>query len=471
MALISDSKEWSSLVQHATEIKSLHLRDLMQDASRCAALTAGDESTGKGNNMGIYLDYSRENVTVQTMEKLYDLAKAANLEEKCAAMFEGKHINNTEDRAVLHTALRAPADHKPILVDGKDVLPDVHRVLSNIKDFVTNVRNGTWLGCTGKTIHTVLSVGIGGSYLGPEFVYEALRTHPDAATAATGRTLRFLANVDPVDAERSLSGLDPERTLVVIVSKTFTTTETMVNARTVKNWLLKHLCGRPASPDINAQQFVTEETAVRQHMAAVSTAVSLATNFGISSSNIFGFWDWVGGRYSVCSAVGVLPLALHYDYPCIQEFLEGAHLMDVHFKEAPIASNLPMLLGLLGIWNASFMGYPSRALLPYSQALLRFPAHIQQVDMESNGKRTSTHGDVLPYATGEVIIGEPGTNGQHSLYQLIHQGQIIPAEFIGFCKTCGTAAASFASNDGVTSHDELMSNFFAQVCIQILSDE
>jgi len=287
------------------------------------------------------------------------------------------------------------------------------------------------------------------SYLGVEYVYEALRKDSSAGPACSGRTLRFLANVDPTDVARALEGLDPEQTLVVVISKTFTTAETMLNARTAREWLLAGL----------GAAGVTPSAIVAAHMCAVSTAVPLVTAFGISPEAIFGFWDWVGGRYSVCSAVGVLPLSLHFGTPCVEEFLAGAHSVDSHLLSAPLTKNLPVIQGLLGVWNATFLGYPSRALLPYSQALLRLPAHIQQVSMESNGKRVSLAGNVLPFAAGEVEFGEPGTNGQHSFYQLLHQGRTIPADFVGFARS---QTPMHGVGEVVSNHDELMSNFFAQ---------
>lgn len=418
-------------------MKQMHLRDLLQDPQRCESLTAEFD--------GLLLDYSRENVLPSTMDHLFDLAQTAGLEQKRAAMAAGQHINQTEDRAVMHIALRAPKT-KSIVVDGEDVVPAVHAVLDKIQDFTTRVRKGQWLGATGKPLTNVVSIGIGGSYLGPEFVFEALRTHVDAKAASSGRVLRFLANVDPVDVARALDGLDPETTLVVVVSKTFTTAETMLNARTMKKWLTDNV-PRPAA-DV-----------IRQHMVAVSSAIPKAVAFGIDALNVFGFWDWVGGRFSVCSAVGVFPLALQYGFDIVQQFLAGAHSMDEHFFEAPLRSNLPVLLGLVGLWNSSFMGYNARAILPYSQALLRFAAHIQQVDMESNGKRVALDGTALPFEAGEINFGEPGTNGQHSFYQLVHQGRVIPAEFIGFCKS---PAPVLLDGEPVSNHDELMSNFFAQ---------
>lgn len=294
---------------------------------------------------------------------------------------------------------------------------------------------------------SVVAIGIGGSFLGPEFVYESLRTDAEAGSQAKGRTLRFLANVDPVDVARALSGLEAESTLCIVVSKTFTTAETMLNARTVKDWLCKHVSATN-SADI-----------VRQHMVAVSTAIPRAVSFGIAEENIFGFWDWVGGRYSVTSAVGALPLSLQYGFPIVQDFLKGAHDMDKHFFEAPLRANLPVLMGLLGVWNSSFLGHSCRAILPYAQGLVRFAAHVQQLDMESNGKHVSSDGTTLPYECGEIIFGEPGTNGQHSFYQLLHQGRVVPAEFIGFCKS---PSPIHLEGEIVSNHDELMSNFFAQ---------
>ena len=438
MPLISSTPQWQALVEEAKVLKTKHLRDLLQDQERSSSLIAEYD--------GIVMDYSRQNASVQTMDKLFDLATTAKLGEKRAAMFSGEHINNTENRAVMHVALRAKRT-ETIMVDGVNVVPEVHAVLDKVQQFSDKVRNGSWVGSTGKKLTTVLAIGIGGSFLGPEFVYEALRTDATAAAAASGRTLKFLANVDPVDVARALEGAVAESVLVVIVSKTFTTAETMLNARTIKAWLLDNIKG------------VSAEDIIRQHMIAVSTAIPLAVKFGISQDNIFGFWDWVGGRYSVCSAVGVVPLALQYGFPVVQSFLSGANSMDKHFLESPIRSNLPIILGLVGMWNSSFMGYGSRTILPYAQALTRFAAHIQQVDMESNGKRVAADGTLLPFECGEVIFGEPGTNGQHSFYQLVHQGRIIPAEFIGFCKS---PSPVMLSGEVVSNHDELMSNFFAQ---------
>mmetsp|Transcript_5205 Transcript_5205/g.8552 ORF Transcript_5205/g.8552 Transcript_5205/m.8552 type:complete len:553 (-) Transcript_5205:443-2101(-) len=433
---IASTPEWAALAAHVAEIDGFHLRYLLKDEKRAALLTTEFE--------GIYLDYSRQRVTDKTIDLLLKLADVAGLKQKLHDFASGKHINTTEDRAALHIALRAEPT-EAIYDNGDNVVPKVHEVLNKIKAFSEKIRGGEWKGVTGKTLTDVVCIGIGGSYLGPEFAYEALRTDAEAKAAATGRRLRFLANVDPVDVARALEGLTPETTLVVVVSKTFTTAETMLNARTIRNWVVKGLAGHA--------------DAVSKHMVAVSTNLPLVEKFGIDPVNAFGFWDWVGGRYSVCSAVGVVPLALQYGFPIVHKFLAGAHSIDKHLLSAPFGHNIPVLLGLLGVWNSSFLKYSVRALLPYSQALLKLAPHIQQVDMESNGKRVALDGSVLPFEAGEVNFGEPGTNGQHSFYQLIHQGRVIPCDFIGF-----VASQNPINLEGevVSNHDELMSNFFAQ---------
>jgi glucose-6-phosphate isomerase len=408
-------------------------QDLIQDSDRVAALTA--------EHNGVYLDYSRQRVTGETMQLLYNLAEASNLRGKIDAMFSGKHVNNTEDRAVLHVASRAPRE-ATIMVDGVNVVPDVHAVLDKIKAFTEKVRSGEWRGATGKPLTDVVAVGIGGSFLGPLFVCTALRTNPEAMHASRG-ALRFLANVDPVDVARALNGLSQETTLVVIVSKTFTTAETMLNARTVRTWITSAL----------------GVDAVAKHMVAVSTNLKLVADFGIDPENAFAFWDWIGGRYSVCSAVGMLPLSLHYGFDLMQQFLAGAHDIDEHFRTAPFERNLPVVLGLTSVWNVSFLNCPARAILPYAQALAKLAPHIQQVAMESNGKGVSVDGQRVPYDTAEVDFGEPGTNGQHSFYQLIHQGRVVPAEFIGVVKS---QQSVYLKGEIVSNHDELMCNFFAQ---------
>ncbi|PSS31347.1 Glucose-6-phosphate isomerase [Actinidia chinensis var. chinensis] len=544
--LICDTEQWKDLKAHVDDIKKTHLRELMGDTERCKSMMVEFD--------GMLLDYSRQRATLETINKLFKLAEAARLKEKINKMFNGERINSTENRCVLHVALRAPRD-ADIKCDGKNVVPDVWQVLDKIKEFSERVRSGSWVGATGKALKDVISIGIGGSFLGPLFVHTALQTEPEAIECARGRQLRFLANVDPVDVARNITGLNPETTLVVVVSKTFTTAETMLNARTLREWISSALGSE----------------AVAKHMVAVSTNIPLVEKFGIDPNNAFAFWDWVGGRYSVCSAVGVLPLSLQYGFSVVEKFLKGASSIDQHFYSTPFDQNIPVLLGLLSVWNASFHGYPARAILPYSQALEKlaphiqqvsmesngkqvsidgvvlpyetgeidfgepgtnvcsavgvlplslqygfsvvekflkgassidqhfysatfnqnipvllgllsvwnvsfhgYPArailpysqaleklapHIQQVSMESNGKQVSIDGVVLPYETGEIDFGEPGTNGQHSFYQLIHQGRVVPCDFIGVVKS---QQPVYLKGEVVNNHDELMSNFFAQ---------
>lgn len=432
--MISSSSAWKDLQQHAESIKGLHLRDLLRDEKRCEQMFIQHDH--------IMLDYSRQNATLDTMALLIKLAEAAELRAKISAMKNGEAINRTENRAVMHMALRANASDA-YQVNGENVVAAVEQVRQQIHSFSEDIRSGKKRGVTGKPLKNVIAIGIGGSYLGGEFVAESLKNHKDCATASSGRQLRFLANIDPIDFQRAVSGLNAEETLVIVISKTFTTTETMLNARAAKSWL---------AAELGMQ-------AVAKQMVAVSTNLSAVTDFGISAEHIFGFWDWVGGRYSVCSAVGLLPLALHYGWENMQSFLDGARAMDQHFLTAPFNQNLPVLLGLIGVWNTSFLAHSARVLLPYCQALHRFAAHIQQVDMESNGKRVSIDGEPLNFAAGEVDFGEPGTNGQHSFYQLIHQGRVVPADFIGFKKS--QAPLKLIDNT-LDNHDELMANFFAQ---------
>lgn len=413
---------------------SVHLRDLVMDEARCAAMVA--------EHSGILLDYSRQRITADVLPCLFNLARAGGLREKIAAMFAGEKINVTEGRAVLHVALRAKKDDV-VEVDGANVVPEVHAVLDSIKAFSDNVRSGRWLGATGKPLTDIVAIGIGGSYLGPEFVFEAIRMAPAPSRAAEGRRLRFLANVDPVDVLRAREGLNPETTLVIVISKTFTTAETMLNARTMRAWISDAL----------------GEDAVAKHMIAVSTNRKGVEDFGINPDNAFGFWDWVGGRYSVSSAVGVVPLALHFGFDVVSDFLAGANDMDTHFSTAPIEKNLPVIMGLIGVWNTTFLGYATRALLPYQQALLKLAPHIQQVDMESNGKRVRLDGSALDIEAGPINFGEPGTNGQHSFYQLIHQGRVVPCDFVA---VINSQAPMLLPGEPVSNHDELMSNFFAQ---------
>jgi len=435
MTTIDKNPAWKSLVEHNRKVVAkTHLRELMTDNKRISTLMAEHD--------GILLDSSRQNATPETLKLLLRLATAAKLPAKMRAMAAGKAINTTEHRAVQHIALRADKGDR-IVVDGRNIVDDVHEVLTSIRRFAEKIRSGAATGATGKPLTDVVAIGIGGSYLGPEFVSEAFRTDPDCAAAAHGRRLRFLANVDPIDVARALEGLEPERTLVVVISKTFTTAETMLNAKTLRAWLGRSL----------------GEKAVAKHMVAVSTNIEAVTAFGIDPKNVFGFWDWVGGRYSVCSAVGVLPLALQYGWKPVVEFLAGARDLDQHFLTAAPAKNLPVLLGLWGVWNSSFRGHATRALLPYCQALHKFAPHIQQVDMESNGKRVTLDGTVLPFQAGEIDFGEPGTNGQHSFYQLLHQGRVVPADFIGFTRS---QQPQSLPGEEVPNHDELMANFFAQ---------
>ena len=432
--LISSTEEWLALKEHVKTIEKTHLRDLLKDSERCEHLTLEYD--------GVYVDYARQRVTEETMEKLYSLARASGVKEKINAMFSGEAINSTENRAVLHVATRAPRS-KVINVDGQNVVPDVHDVLDKIKDFSDRVRSGEWVGHTGLPLTDVVCVGIGGSFLGPLFVHTALKTNQSHAVEAQGRNLRFLANVDPVDVARALNGLNPETTLVVVVSKTFTTAETMLNARTVRQWIFASL----------------GKDAVSKHMVAVSTNLKLVSEFGIDPKNAFAFWDWVGGRYSVCSAVGILPLALQYGFETCEMFLKGAWSMDEHFATADFEKNLPVTLGLISTWNVSFLGCDARAILPYCQALAKLAPHIQQVAMESNGKGVTIDGTPVDFPTGEIDFGEPGTNGQHSFYQLIHQGRVIPCDFIGVIKS---QQSVYLKGEIVSNHDELMCNFFAQ---------
>jgi len=425
---------WRALSVHVDEIRHTHLRELLEDRGRCEQFRVTHD--------GVLLDCSRQNATVETLHMLLELAEECGLRDSLRAMRSGEAINVTEERAVLHHALRLPRDAQ-LEVDGDNVVADVHAVLDRIEAFSERVRRGDWRGASGETLTDVVAIGIGGSYLGPEFVHEALRTDPDCAAAAAGRRLRFLANVDPIDITRVLADLDPARTLVVVISKTFTTAETMLNARALREWLRKAL----------------GEEAVGTQMVAVSSNLEGVEDFGIDPDNAFGFWDWVGGRYSVCSAVGMLPLALQYGMAPLRRFLAGAHAIDEHCFSAPFAANIPVLLGLFGLWNSSLLGRPARALLPYCQALHRFPAHIQQVDMESNGKRVARDGRELHFAAGEIDFGEPGTNGQHSFYQLLHQGRVVPADFIGFRRSQQPRSVP---GQAVDNHDELMANFFAQ---------
>lgn len=395
----------------------------------------------------LHVDLSKNLITSETVELLLKLAEEVKLEQAREAMFSGKHINVTEDRAVLHTALRRPEGYTPALtVDGQDVDADVHAVLKKIYAFAERVRSGEWTGVTGKRIETVVNIGIGGSDLGPVMVYEALKPYADA-----GITARFISNIDPTDVAEKVSDLNPETTLFIVASKTFGTLETLTNARVAREWLLSALAEAGALEGKEASE------AVAKHFVAVSTALDKVAAFGIDPENAFGFWDWVGGRYSVDSAIGT-SLAIVFGPKVFADFLAGFHAMDEHFRTAPLAQNVPVLMGLLNVWNVNFLGAETHAVLPYDQYLHRFPAYLQQLTMESNGKSVRADGSFVNYATGEVFWGEPGTNGQHAFYQLIHQGtRLIPADFLAF------ANPVHPTKDGEQDvHELFLANFFAQ---------
>lgn len=439
--LVSNTPEWKKLQKEAEYIETTHLRDLLKKKERCDVMFAEHD--------GVYLDFSRQRATLDTMNYLMDLANRQDLRGKMNAMRTGEKINFTEDRAVLHTALRADrSEIGEIFVDEVDVVKEVHEVLDKVKKFTNDIRSGEILGYTGKRIRNIVSVGIGGSYLGPEFLHEVLKTEPEGINSALGYSLQFLANVDPVDVERTCADLDPEETLIVIVSKTFTTAETMLNARTMRQWLWDFMGN--------------DKEVVKKHVVACASvsATDKVAAFGIDTEDyFFNFWDWVGGRYSVCSAAGAVPISLLYGYDLFEKFLLGAKSIDNHFFSAPFNKNIPVLMGLFGVWNMSFLGYTARTTMPYAEALLKLPAHIQQLDMESNGKSVTRDGIHVDYAVGEVDFGEPGTNGQHSFFQLLHMGQTVPCDFIGFVKSQHDL---YVDGEQLSSHDELMANFFAQ---------
>ncbi|MCT2178385.1 glucose-6-phosphate isomerase [Brachybacterium muris] len=429
---------WEALEAHYLE-QTTSLREWFeQDPQRAERFsrTAAD----------LHVDLSKNLITAETMELLLDLAREVDLEGRRAAMFAGEHINTTEDRAVLHTALRRPEGAEPALtVDGQDVDADVHATLRRVYDFADQVRSGEWTGVTGKRIETVVNIGIGGSDLGPEMIYEALKP-----LAQDGLSARFISNIDPTDAYATTADLDPETTLVIVASKTFTTLETITNARLVREWLLGGLRDRGLDQDLEAE-------AVRRHFVAVSTALDKVEEFGIDPENAFGFWNWVGGRYSVDSAIGTV-LATVLGPDAFEELLAGFHAMDEHFRTAPLEDNVPVLMGMLNVWNVNFQGAETHAVLPYSQYLHRFPAYLQQLTMESNGKSVRWDGSLVSYDTGEVFWGEPGTNGQHAFFQLLHQGtRLIPADFIAF------ATPNHPLTDGEQDvHELFLANFFAQ---------
>jgi len=416
---------WKALVEHHEKIAGKHLRELFDDdADRGTRLTL--------EAAGLYLDYSKNRITDKTLELLVALAEDCGLQDKIAAMFRGDRINTTENRAVLHVALRAPRSQK-ILLDGVDVVPGVHEVLDRMAAFSDQVRDGRWRGYTGQRIRHVINIGIGGSDLGPVMAYEALRHY-----SRHDLDFRFVSNVDSTDLTEATRGLDPAQTLFIVSSKTFTTLETMTNAKAARDSLVAQL---------------GSEDAVARHFVAVSTNAEGVAKFGIAPDNMFGFEDWVGGRYSMDSAIGLSTMiAIGPDN--FRAMLAGLHEMDEHFRSAPLAQNLPVLLGLLSVWNNNFLGFGTLAVLPYEQYLKRFPAYLQQLTMESNGKHVTLDGKHVHCDTSPVVWGEPGTNGQHSFYQLIHQGtRIVPCDFIGFC----TALAPIGGQ-----HDLLMANLIAQ---------
>ena len=425
VAPIDQTPEWEALQRHHRQLGEVHLRELFAaDPARGETMTceAGD----------LYLDWSKHRATAETLGLLVALAERAGLRRRIDAMFGGERINVTEDRAVLHVALRAP-EGSSIEAGGHDVVPEVHEVLHRMRAFADEVRSGRWLGHTGRPIRNVVNLGIGGSDLGPAMAYEALLPYSDRS-----RTFRFVSNVDGADIAEATRDLDPAETLFIVCSKTFTTIETLTNARTARAWLLDAL---------------GDQAAVSRHFVAVSTNAEKVADFGIDPANMFGFWDWVGGRYSYPSAIGLsLMVAIGPDR--FDELLAGFHLMDEHFRTAPFDRNLPVLLGLLGVWYIDFFGAETQAMLPYSQYLGRFPAYLQQLDMESNGKSVTLDGGQVTYPTGPVVWGEPGTNGQHAFYQLIHQGtRLIPCDFLGFCRPAELVG---------DHHDLLMANFLAQ---------
>ena len=416
---------WKPLQAHYETMRTQHLRELFKgDPARGTRLVAEAE--------GIYFDYSKHRITDETVRLLLDLAAQSGLRERIEAMFTGEKINITEKRAVLHTALRAPKG-AVIKVDGENVVPGVHEVLDRMADFSNRVRSGAWKGFTGKRIRNVINIGIGGSDLGPVMAYEALRHY-----SQRDMTFRCVSNVDGTDFAEATRDLDPEETLFIISSKTFTTLETMTNAQTARDWSLNKL---------------KDEKAVAKHFVAVSTNEKEVTKFGIDTANMFGFWDWVGGRYSMDSAIG-LSTMLAIGPENFRAMLAGFHAIDEHFRHTPFEKNLPVLMGLLSVWYANFFGAETVAVLPYEQYLKRFPAYLQQLMMESNGKHVTLSGERVNYQTGPIFWGEPGTNGQHSFYQLIHQGtRLIPCDFIGFANTLNPLG---------DHHNLLMANVFAQ---------
>lgn len=422
---LTNLPEWKALAAHYEKTKDCHIRDMFaSDPDRATRFSVNAE--------GIYYDYSKHRINAETMELLIALAKAAGLKEGIEAMFTGEKINNTENRAVLHTALRAPASEK-VFVDGKNVIPEVHKVLAKMESFANTIRKGEWKGFTGKAIKNIVNIGIGGSDLGPVMAYEALKEY-----SCRELTFRFVSNIDGTDFAECVRDLNAEETLFIVASKTFTTLETMTNAHTARKWCIDAL---------------KDEKAISRHFVALSTNAEKVSEFGIDTENMFAFWDWVGGRYSMTSAIG-LSVMIAIGPENYHRMLDGFHAMDVHYRTAPFEKNIPVIMALLGIWYTCFFDAQGIAVLPYEQYLKRFPAYLQQLTMESNGKGVTRDGRRVNYQTGAIYFGEPGTNGQHSFYQLIHQGtKLIPCDFIGFAKPL---------HDIGRHHDLLMANVFAQ---------
>jgi glucose-6-phosphate isomerase len=425
LAPLTQRPAWRALEEHYQKVRDVHLRKLFADDPQRGERFATEA-------LGIYLDYSKNRITDETLRLLLDLANSSNLRERIDAMFRGDKINVTEQRAVLHVALRAPRDAS-IIVDGENVVPEVHKVLDKMANFSNRVRSGEWKGYTGKRIRNVVNIGIGGSDLGPAMAYQALQHY-----SQRDMTFRFVSNIDGSEFVESTLDLNPEETLFIVASKTFTTLETLTNARSAREWCVRAL---------------GSEEAVAKHFVAVSTNTKEVEKFGIDTANMFEFWDWVGGRYSYDSAIGLsLMIAIGPDN--FREMLAGFHAMDEHFRTTPFERNLPVLLGLIGIWYNNFFEAETVAILPYDYYLGRFPAYLQQLDMESNGKHVDLQGNKVNYQTGPIVWGQPGTNGQHAFYQLIHQGtKLVPCDFIGFCQTLNPLGRH---------HDLLMANFFAQ---------
>ncbi len=424
---LRETPAWGQLQSHFAEVRKHHLRDLF-----AADKERGERLVAEGP-AGLFLDFSKNRITDETLLLLGELARERGVAERREAMFRGEHINVSEDRAVLHVALRMPRE-RSLIVDGVDVVKEVHETLDRMSAFAERVRDGEWRGHTGKAIKNVVNIGIGGSDLGPVMAYEALRHY-----SRREMTFRFVSNIDGTDFVEATRDLDPQETLFIVSSKTFTTLETMTNARSAREWSLAGLGG--------------EEEAVAKHFVAVSTNAEGVSEFGIDTDNMFGFWDWVGGRYSMDSAIG-LSTMLAIGPAHFEEMLAGFHAMDEHFQETDTGANLPMIMGLLSVWYSDFFGAETCGVFPYDQYLHRFPAYLQQLTMESNGKHVTLDGEHVDYDTGAIFWGEPGTNGQHSFYQLIHQGtRLIPADFIGFAHSL---------NELGDHHDKLMSNVFAQ---------